>query len=130
MVRISRFRLDEYKEIIHILEDAGIPFQSKPETIAIGMAGGYQEYHIFVAKEDVRQTIRLLKEYFGLVETTFEPFSGECPGCGFRVANKLECPDCGLSFSPRPVSLNEKHPFIMFLKERGLLQNFKPGLKE
>jgi hypothetical protein len=121
MIRISRFNLAEYKDIFEILKDAGIPFQAKPEIISIGVAGGYHEYHIFVSKEDVRQTIRLLKKYFGLIKIEPEPLSGECPACGFEVVKQLVCPDCGLSFWPNPSRPDDEHPFVEFLTERGLL---------
>ena len=121
MVKISRFTLSEYQNIMKILMNAVIPFLSKAETISFGFAGGYQEYHIYVSTDDLRQTIGLLKEYFGLNKHESEPFSGECPACGTLVTKEFVCPDCELSLFANPNRLDDEHPFVEFLTERGLL---------
>lgn len=117
MIRISRFNLEEYTDIFQILKEVSIPFETKTETISIGRMGGYHEYYIFVSREDLHETIKLIKEYFGIIETSLDPFSGVCPACGFTVSNEMECPDCELSFSLQPIKLEKGHAFLQFLKE-------------
>jgi len=102
------------------LKDAEIPFNSEVETIIIGPAGGYHEYHIWVSDDDWLLAIDLIKKYYRIVETTQEPFSGECPACGYVVNNKTVCPDCEISLCPNPTWAYDHHAFIQYLEKYNL----------
>jgi hypothetical protein len=121
MIRIPRFEMDELIEIQKILNNNNIKYEKKSILIGADQSRGYNLYDLLISKNDLLNTVKLIKNYFGIYDNKNLPkFSGNCPACNTELLNVIKCIDCGLVLAGDYSEVYAKHPFIQFLKKEGL----------
>ena len=123
LIEIPRFSAEESVDIERLLSENKLPYEKRAVTITVGPEGGYHEYLFYVPRESFHTVITLLKEYFMVIvkETSTNYFSGKCPACGSELVNVENCTDCGLTLAGDYSGFFGNHPFMIFLKQNGLL---------
>ena len=101
--------------------DNDIPFEVKGVAIRTNRMSGQVDYLLYVPTEQFPHTIRLLKQYFGIVTESSDGFTGECPGCGTNLVSNVKCPECGLALIANFAGSFKEHPFYIFLENNSLL---------
>lgn len=105
-----------------MLHEEGIPSESVAVNVRLSsIYGGKTEYYINVEDQHYTDAIAMMVMYFGFVPEDETPYTGECPACKTMVVERLECPDCGLCFSPGIPDGMKPHPFYIYLKQNDLL---------
>lgn len=121
VVEIPRFNEPDALEIEGLLRNHRIPFKRQLTTTFAEAMFYDREYLFFVPLEYLVNTLDLIKEYFGIGVTANPHFSGACPGCGFEVAQAVDCSHCGLILAGDFTVAMASHPFYIFLKQNGLI---------
>lgn len=122
MIEIPRFNLNEFYEIKNLLNEAGVPFETKTQIMYADEWGGTHEYYFYVASEHLNDAVIVIKKYYGMSTEPAGKFSGQCPACGFEVRNVSKCPDCGLNLTGDRTPGLTNLPFYEFLQKKGLLE--------
>lgn len=121
MNRIPRFQGPELQSIAQLLDSEGIPFDFEGVTVGASSFGASTEYFLIVNEENFVDTCALLMDYYAIDNGTTEPFTGDCPACEAKIANSLDCPECGLHFGFGTPDSMKEHPFYKFLESNSLL---------
>ena len=113
--RIPGFSMNESMAVAAYLEQCGIPFQ-----IVRAASSGRAPFLVAVPREQFKDCIAALKQFYELFDERPEPFTGECPGCGVHLEGVETCSACGLVLCPDEWAARSGHPFVEFLKQNGL----------
>ena len=119
---IPRFSNDEVLDLQSILMDENVPCKFERADIGGNTSSRASEYYLTVEDEYYAHALSLMIVYFGFAPSDGTPYSGDCPACHAKVNAGLECPDCGLSFSPTISEAMKEHPFYKYLDQQNLLE--------
>ena len=122
MKSIPRFTDDEVYDLQRILMDEKVPCQFERVGMGANAHGGTSEYYLKVEDEYYAHALSLMIVYFGYAPADCTPYTGDCPACHAKVNGSLECPDCGLSFTPSIPEDMKMHPFYIYLDQQNLLE--------